>query len=120
MSKRYFTGLNEVLRNLNKEVEALKKRTIAGMWEAGLEVKRRSMELTPVGPTGNLKASHYVIPYEGSSGPVVEIGLTASYAPFVHERVELRHNVGQAKFLETALQEVPIIAILERAAKESE
>ena len=58
MSKPYFTGLNEVLRNLNKEIVALKQRTTAGLWEAGLEVKRRSMELTPV-DTGNLRASHY-------------------------------------------------------------
>lgn len=117
MSKAYFTGINGVIRNLNKEVANLKKRTVAGMWEAGLEVKRRSMELTPV-DTGNLKASHYSVAYESSAGPAVEIGLTAAYAPFVHERLELRHPVGQAKFLETALQEVPVIQILERAAKE--
>ena len=49
---------------------------------------------------------------------MVEIGLTAAYAPFVHERLELKHPVGQAKFLETALMETPIIEILERAAKE--
>jgi hypothetical protein len=118
MSKPYFTGLNEVLRNLNKEVAALKQRTVAGLWEAGLEVKRRSIELTPR-KTGNLRASHYTIAYESSSGPTVEIGLTAAYAPFVHERLELKHPIGQAKFLETALQETPIIEILERAAKES-
>ena len=119
MSKKYFTGLDEVLRNLNKEVEALKKRTIGGMWEAGLEVQRRSMELSPT-DTGNLRASHYAIAYQSNSGPAVEIGATASYAPFVHERVELRHEVGQAKFLETALMEVPVIDIIVRAAKESE
>lgn len=120
MSKPYFTGINEVLRNLNKEIMKLKQRTTAGLWEAGLEVKAKSMDKTPVSlHGGNLKASHYVIAYTGSTGPVVEIGLTAAYAPYVHERMELRHRVGQAKFLETALQETPVIKILERAAKEA-
>lgn len=117
MSKSYFKGLNEVIRNLNREVMALQRRTTAGLWEAGLEVKRRAVELAPV-DSGNLRASGYTITYDRPQGPAVEIGFTAAYAPYVHERMELKHPVGQAKFLETALQEVPVMQILERAARE--
>jgi hypothetical protein len=40
---------------------------------------------------------------EGS--PVVEVGFTAGYAVFVHENLQARHPVGQAKFLEQPARE---------------
>jgi len=35
--------------------------------------------------------------------PEVEVGYTAAYAIFVHENLDARHKVGQAKFLEAAV-----------------
>lgn len=104
MARRvYFAGLNEVTRNLNKQIQGIMTRTRAGLWEAGLLVQRRAQLLAPV-DTGKLKASAYANAFDTPMGPAVEIGFTAAYAPYVHEIVEYHHNVGQAKFLETALR----------------
>jgi hypothetical protein len=37
--------------------------------------------------------------------PVVELGFGTRYAVYVHERTELHHKVGQAKFLQSAANE---------------
>ena len=57
-------GLDNILKNLNKEIQGIENRTQGGLTEAGLLIKRRSQLKTPV-DTGNLKASAYV--YSGSS-----------------------------------------------------
>lgn len=119
------TGVDRVLSNLNKEVAAIENRTVAGVLEAGLTVKRRSMELTPR-KTGNLVRSSYVNLYQNVSGPGVEVGYTAKYAPFVHEIYRhwkshkvIVHPVGQWKFLETALKELSgtILEIIRKRTK---
>lgn len=53
-------GIDNVLRNLNKEIKAIENRTQAGLTAAALKVKAESMKLTPR-DTGNLRASAYVI-----------------------------------------------------------
>jgi hypothetical protein len=123
--KLSLTGTDRVISRLNKEVTGIKNRTVAGVLEAGLTVKSRSMELTPV-DTGNLRRSCYVNgPIQSQSGPGVEIGYHATYAPFVHEVYRhwksgkvVRHRVGQWKFLETALKELAgtIVAIIRKRA----
>ena len=71
-------------------------------------IRTSSMEKTPV-ETGTLKASHYAtLPEKVGDSIVCEVGAggwAKDYAVYVHERTELRHKVGQAKFLETALKE---------------
>lgn len=53
---------------------------------------------------GLLRGSHYVAPPTYSGGAiVVEVGVGTEYAVFVHERTELRHPTGEAKFLERAI-----------------
>lgn len=76
--------------------------------EVGHEVRNASMRLTPV-DTGALRASHRV---EGPTGTgtmktiaVTVGGPAAPYAWVVHENLKARHPVGQAKFLETAVQQ---------------
>ena len=64
-------------------------------------IARDSRRRTPV-DRGLLRDSIYVKPPK--VGDVAgEIGYSAPYAIFVHERTELRHRVGQAKFLQTAI-----------------
>lgn len=111
-------GKDEVLRNLNRQVLGIKKRTRKGMLAAGLLVKGESMRLTPV-DTGNLRNSAYTDPIGTDDNPGVEIGYQAAYAVYVHERTELHHEVGQAKFLETALKKSArrVLSIIRRAAK---
>lgn len=117
MAARDLTGEAEVLRNLNKEIRKIKGRTVRGLFNAGLLVQRRSQQKTPV-DTGNLKGGAYTgiirrDPHE------VEIGYQAFYAVYVHERLELAHTVGEAKFLEKALTESER-DVLDQIAKEAE
>ncbi len=53
------------------------------------------------------------------SNAFVEIGCTAFYAIFVHENLEARHVVGEAKFLENAIRQElnNWLGIIERFAK---
>ncbi len=79
--------------------------------EFGGEVQRYSVILTPV-DTGDLRGSSYTGEPESNnnSGLKVEVGYERdvlpenAYSVYVHERTELHHDIGQAKFLETALQ----------------
>lgn len=119
MSNRvYFSGLEKVTRNLNSQIKKIKGRTKAGMWRAGLLVRREAVIITPV-DTGNLRNSAFVNSYDTKRGPVVDIGFTASYAPFVHEIDATHHEPTQWKFLETALkaQQKTILAILKATAR---
>ena len=111
------TGLDRVLRNLNREIVGIQNRARAGLREAALVVRKRSQELTPV-DTGHLKASAYTEAYNMPEGPAAEIGYTAGYAVFVHE-IEKHHNVGQWKFLETALKQKrqEILEIIRKRAR---
>jgi len=99
-------GLDEVLKNLNREIQAIEGRSKAGIRQAVLLVRRRSQIYTPV-DTGNLVNSIYTEVYDTSKGPVGEIGYTAAYAPRVHEMIgaTFKKPGARAKFLETALNE---------------
>ena len=114
------SGIDTVLSNLNRRIVDINGRGRQGLQTAGFMVLGTSRELTPV-DTGNLRAGSYTQPVESSGNPGVEIGYTAGYAVFVHERTELHHEPPtQAKFLETALKqnEKRILEIIRRAAKE--
>ena len=77
-------GIDEVLKNLNKEIKGIEGRTRAGVKKAGMLVEKASMKRCPV-VTGNLKNSHYSEAFNTLKGPGCEIGFTAVYSPFVHE-----------------------------------
>lgn len=84
MQLNQMKGIDEVIKNLNKEIKGVEGRTRAGLKKAGMFVERKSMKKTPV-VTGNLRSSHYSESFNTPRGPGVEIGFTASYAPSVHE-----------------------------------
>lgn len=115
-------GLDNVLKNLNDEIERIKGRTLIGLLEAGKLVRREGQILTPV-DTGNLINSWYGPEKSmGFFGKVsVTIGLTASYAPYVHEMINAKFKKpgAQAKFLETPLKELSceILKIIRKYAK---
>lgn len=113
------SGMDRVLRNLNREVAGIQNRTRGGLREAALVVRRRSQELTPV-HTGHLKASAYTEVFDTSQGPAAEIGYMAGYAIYVHE-IDKNYRVGQWKFLETALKEKAqkILEIIKKRARPS-
>lgn len=111
-------GKGKALRNLSREIRNIERRTLQGMYAAGLLVKGHSQNMTPV-DKGNLKASHYVVTGKTRSGLVVEIGCTADYSIYVHEDLDAHHNVGEAKFLENAIKnnKKRIVDTIRRLAK---
>lgn len=109
-------GLDEVLANLNREIEAIEDRGLDGLYKAGLFIQAESQREVPV-DTGNLRGSAYTRRDPGGALSV-EVGYTAAYAPFVHE-AEVKHRgrprqhgtrkgtsweVGKPKFLEDPLR----------------
>lgn len=100
------SGLDEILRNLKKAMDDVRKRSIKGVTKAGALVRREGQIETPV-DTSNLINSWYGPDVQDSGqGPVAEIGLTAMYAPYVHEMVEANFQKpgSKAKFLEDPLK----------------
>ena len=112
-------GSNDVIKQLSKEIRKISRRSEAGLLRAGEFIKNDSQKRTPV-DTGNLRADHYVTKGRKGFSPIVEIGvLSANYAVPVHERIELNHPTGEAKFLENAVVEnkSKIISIIKESVK---
>lgn len=101
-------GLNTVIGNLNKEVKKIKNRSMKGLIQASIIV-RRDMEYTPPlipVDTGNLRDSWFTKPIFIMANPALVIGFSAFYAVFVHENLEAhfqRPGAG-AKFMEASLK----------------
>lgn len=73
-----------------------------------VEIENNSAKRTPI-DTGNLKASglgHAKLLASAPSGAIGYTTNTADYAIYVHERLDLKHPIGEAKFLENAVNEV--------------
>jgi len=111
-------------------------RVALGLRAAGLELQRASQQMAPV-EFGNLRASAYTTSRGTGFGTIVEVGYTASYALFVHEKVgmvlrgQLRspspphqgrywdpQGRAQAKFLETPARTMApqLMTIIRRTA----
>lgn len=77
------------------------------LYAEGVNLRTDAMDHCPV-ETGTLKKSHYTsLPEKVGEALVVEVGAggwAKKYAVYVHERTELRHKVGEAKWLENALK----------------
>lgn len=97
--------MRKALRRLGDRAEFAMKRALTTEAE---KVMAKAKRLTPV-DTGALRASGHVQPPVVRPGTIeVTLGFggpSASYAVFVHERTELNHTVGQAKYLEQPVNE---------------
>lgn len=81
------SGLDQVLKNLNAQVNAMTQRGTDGLIKGGIVIRRQAQVETPV-ETSNLVQSCYGPEiHQETRGPVAQIGFTAAYAPFVHEMV---------------------------------
>ena len=118
------SGMNEVMRNLNAEIQAIKGRSANGLIQAGMLV-RRDMEVTPpVIPvdTGNLRASWFTTLIRNLNLVGLTLGFSANYAAAVHEmglsrngnEIQWKKPGSGPKFFEMAMKrnEKPMLQIL--------
>jgi hypothetical protein len=84
----------------------LKLAIAQAMYLGGLDIVEIAIPLTPV-EFGNLRREFHVAEPADilSNGLVMKIWNSQNYAVYVHERLELKHKEGQAKFLEAAIIE---------------
>jgi len=140
MTYKKMTGLDNVLNNLNKEVDKIIERTLAGLIRAAIIVIRDMEKTAPTVPRnlGNLRSSVFLVTDTGevmmgadpgiakitNKGPYIALGFSANYAAKVHEMVGARFKQGDgpergAKFLERALDRNTKV-ILEMIQKEAQ
>ena len=94
-------GLKKIQRKIDMANRAGRSAIAGAILIEANRTARDARRRTPF-KTGALRRSIYVVrPRIGNA--TTEIGYSAPYAIFVHERTELRHSVGQAKFLEVAV-----------------
>ena len=109
-------GVLEVQNALVAKILEIEGATKKGMLAAGLLIETESIQRTPK-DVGILRDSAYTQPIEGG----VQVGYTADYAPYVHENLEARHPVGEAKFLERAMndKEAEALELIKQHAAEA-
>jgi len=125
MVTKRVTGLDKVLRKLNKEIKAIEGRTMKGLIRAQIII-RRDMDKTPpkipVGKTGDLRASYETKSYYMGNNPVVLMAFTASYAWFVHEmigkKIKWNREGSGPKFLEASIKRntAKVLAVIREEA----
>ena len=97
------------LEDLQREFERFGKRGMRAFGKAvrsgGIAIMENSIKRVPV-DTGRLRGSHYATEPQSPTDPTVEIGYGTNYAVPVHERTEVPHAFGEAKFLEKAVNDV--------------
>ena len=99
---------SEVRTNLGQLARRFPQLAAGALYQEALVEQEESMRRTPV-DTGTLRASHRTSDPEVTPSDItvrIEVGGPAApYALIVHEDLEADHPVGQAKFLESTLNE---------------
>ena len=97
-------GIQNGLTELHR---AMRAKGAQGLFEAGNMIMTDAKRRVPV-DLGALKGSGYVTaPTATPGGTHVEVGFggpAAGYAIYVHEDLSARHPVGEAKYLENAVE----------------
>ncbi|MEO7189491.1 MAG: HK97 gp10 family phage protein [Vicinamibacterales bacterium] len=102
------TGDKEMLQKIEALARSVPQKVAGALYvEAEIEMAKMK-ERTPVA-SGTLRNSgHVELPEITPSSVTVRLGFggpAASYAVYVHEDLEARHEVGQAKYLSSVLDE---------------
>lgn len=97
--------ISNLLKGLRDAERAGIKAAMAGLDIAGEHVLGQAQQPTPV-DTGALQASATSEPAK-ADGTILSktIGFNTDYAAAVHEVLTAHHEIGQAKFLETAVRQ---------------
>lgn len=103
----YIHGVPELTAALAGLERAFPVEAGKALYQEALKVEKLSRELTPV-LTGALRGSHVTAQPVVDAGHNVYVrisvgGPAAGYAVHVHENLDSRHEVGQAKYLEGAV-----------------
>jgi hypothetical protein len=107
-------GFDIVLSNLNKEIRAIKGRSVQGLLKAAAKIRYDMDHTPPLIPvkTGAMRSSWFAYPIVSTGviggGPLVRCGFTANYSLYVHEMLNpdinwTRNNSGP-KFFEYAVK----------------
>lgn len=108
MAEPVIRGMAELKETLAKLGPGGLRAAAKALYQEALIESKESQRRTPV-DTGALRASHVVTrpTIEGQDATVsIQVGGPAApYAITVHERLDVDHPVGQAKFLESVINE---------------
>lgn len=96
------TGDTELKRGLIALAKKYEEAAAAAVFGEANELKNEVVPLIPV-DTGILRSSAYASPPKQIKNPTAKVGVGTKYGIYVHERTELNHKVGQAKFLSAPL-----------------
>jgi hypothetical protein len=98
-------GLKEFEQFLKETPGVVVKDVKAALYQEGENAMGVSKQRTPV-DTGDLKATgHVKLPIEKGGGVMVELAYGTDYAIYVHEILSASHPTGQAKYLQSAVEE---------------
>ena len=82
-------GFGDVMANLNREINAIVGRTMGGLIDAAIIIRRATENEEPKVPvdTGNLRHSWFTSSFYDGRNPGLFLGFSANYALWVHEMV---------------------------------
>lgn len=113
-------GDDKIIKKLRKLVKTAPEAVTIGMVAGGEFVMSGAVERVPV-DTGRLRQTAYVAPPEalGTNDDIVECGFGTAYAIPVHEKTNVSHTHGEAKFLEKAVfnRANKVLSVVARAAE---
>lgn len=97
--------MSGLIERLRQGSEQMKREAVRAVDQFGEHVLGDAQHRCPV-DTEFLQGSGTTDPAEaGADGNVTKrIGFNASYAAAVHERLDVHHEIGEAKFLENAIK----------------
>jgi hypothetical protein len=100
--------IKQFLKGLGEARQRAETAAVRAVNKAANHTIGQAQKLAPV-DTGALKASGTALPAENNDGQITAtIGFNTDYAAAVHERLDLYHKQGQAKFLEVPLRQMEV------------
>lgn len=93
-------SIKDIKRNIADYEKRIKRAKLSAMTEVAINVESDAVNLAPK-KTGNLRNSAYKKADENSA----QVGFTADYAPQVEFDDEAHHPIGQAHYLQTAVNQ---------------
>jgi hypothetical protein len=104
--KANVSGMSAVQKKLRQATrETVPDAAGAGIYGASAAMMKTAKELTPRLTGAAANSGYTTLPVKRSGGPAVESGFggaARAYIVSLHERTEVGHPTGQAKFFETA------------------